>query len=253
MSDSENLKKKRKDKKEKKVPDEILQIGPAIPSDWEEPEDDRPDPRYLRNCCKGLVLGPSNCGKTNALVQMFIMGMPKFDRLYLCLAMPDQKAYNFLREKLEHLVDEGIIEIFEYETIKEMPSIKDMDKRYNNLVVFDDMMEEKDADKKISGFFSKGRHNHVSTFYLSQMLSGREVQIPKSAKRNTDYIFLFGGIPQDDLDSICKNTPCGLDPKSFKKVYAMATKKKYDFLLIDRDPTIEEYRIRRNLTDAIII
>ena len=42
------------------------------------------------------------------------------------------------------------------------------DRSVNNLIILDDMMDEAMQDKRISHFFTRGRHDNISVIYLTQ-------------------------------------------------------------------------------------
>ena len=44
------------------------------------------------------------------------------------------------------------------------------DSSVNNLIILDDMMDEAMQDKRISHFFTRGRHDNLSVIYLTQNL-----------------------------------------------------------------------------------
>ena len=44
------------------------------------------------------------------------------------------------------------------------------DRSVNNLIILDDMMDEAMQDKRISHFFTRGRHDNLSVIYLTQNL-----------------------------------------------------------------------------------
>ena len=44
------------------------------------------------------------------------------------------------------------------------------DRSVNNLIILDDMMDEAMQDKRISNFFTRGRHDNLSVIYLTQNL-----------------------------------------------------------------------------------
>ena len=80
-----------------------------------------------------------------------------------------------LNENASEIAGEGIIEFIT--DIDEAPSVEDLDGSINNLVVYDDVMLDK--QKKPARIFSRGRHKHSENitvisdhfWYLSVALS----------------------------------------------------------------------------------
>ena len=97
-------------------------------------------PNYIRM----IIIGPSGSGKTQLLLTL-IMKYLKWDKLYLIApSVDDQHCYQILKE-----YNENASEIAEEEVIKfiididEAPIIEDIDAGVSNLVVYDDVMLDK--------------------------------------------------------------------------------------------------------------
>ncbi len=78
-----------------------------------------------------------------------------------------QEFFDKVHEKLEKKYKEPI-EIAHFSSNKsDIVQVDDLDKEYQNLIIYDDFVTEKDEDLIID-FFIKGRKKNVSVIYLIQ-------------------------------------------------------------------------------------
>ena len=106
----------------------------------------------LPNSIRAIIIGPSGSGKTQLLLNL-IMRWMKWDRLFLIApSVDDQRCYEVLKdfnENASEIKGENVIEFIT--DIDDAPSVEDLDGEINNLVVYDDLMLDK--QKTQLGYF----------------------------------------------------------------------------------------------------
>lgn len=199
----------------------------------------------LPNSVRAVICGPSNCGKTNALLSLITHpnGL-RFENVYVYSKSLNQPKYQFLKRLLESV--EGVQHYYfnEHEDV-----IKPEEARPNSLMIFDDVACEKQDNMK--AFFCMGRHRDVDCFYLCQTY----VRIPKHLVRdNTNLLLLFR---QDEINlKHIYNDHVNSDMvyTQFKKLCAACwNDNKYCFVVIDKDSQLNEGRYRKGFDCFITI
>jgi GTPase SAR1 family protein len=180
-----------------------------------------------------LVVGSSGSGKSNTVINL-IYNMPNyFYSISIITKNADEPLYNFLKKKLG---DSVCI----YEGLDDIPPLDSYDKSVPHLVIFDDLVLEKNQDKIIE-YFVRGRKLNISTVYISQSY----FRTPKTIRANINYLILKKISSNRDLGLILNDYSLGVSKEQLYSIYKYATKNKFDFLLIDIDAP-EEERFRHN-------
>ena len=111
----------------------------------------------LPNSIRAIIIGPSGSGKTQLLLNL-IMRWMKWDKLYLIAPRVDsQRYYEVLKDFNDNastITGESVIEFIT--DIDEAPSIDDIDGSVNNLVVYDDVMLDKQKKPQLGYFPESG-------------------------------------------------------------------------------------------------
>ena len=131
---------------------------------------------------RALFCGPSNCGKTNALLALLLHpNGVRFENIYIYSKSLNQPKYKFLENLIKSIV--GI----EYLPFQEHDLVVSPDKaRPNSIFIFDDIACEKQGNVK--AFYCMGRHKNVDCFYLCQSYANA----PKQRLRdNLNLIVIF--------------------------------------------------------------
>ena len=99
----------------------------------------------------------------------------------------------------------------------------------NCCVVFDDMLDSN--QKLIDPFFTRGRHNDLDVYYLSQSY----FDLPKRTIRNTSNIIILFQQTLEDVEHIYRDI-AGFDMSNdeFKSLCREAWRDPYNYLLINR-------------------
>lgn len=188
-----------------------------------------------------LAVGPSNCGKTNAVFNMlFHENGLRFENVYVFSKSLIQPKYEFLQFVLPKEIG-----YFAFDDNADV--IHPRSAKPNSIFIFDDISCEK--HNNIRDYFSMGRHNHIDTFYLGQTYS----RIPKQLIRdNANMLVLF---KQDDMNlrhiySDHVNTDMTFE--TFKLLCSLAWKDKYGFLVVSKDSDFNEGRYRKQFDSYIV-
>ena len=140
--------------------------------------------------------------------------------------------YSWLKNKFKNDVYIYINEI----------NISDIDKKYVNLVVFDDLVF---SNKKISTFFTQSRKLNVSCIFISH----RFLSIDRLLRNNLDYI-IFTKLDKREISMIYNDISLDLTLKQFH--YINNDLKKYDFIIIDKYNENNFMKIRKNFNSILI-
>lgn len=193
------------------------------------------------------IIGGSGSGKTNTLVNM-LFKMLKFEKIYLYAHDLTEDKYVFLIDHMKNLEKEYSkktgkeIKLIEYSNkIKDVVDPDKMDTKLRSVIIFDDMVLEKDQSK-IEELFIRGRKKNASIIYLSQSY----FKIPKTIRINSTY-FILNKIPTNkELRQIADDHAVGIDFKKFKEIYEGATEGPHDFFLLDKVSTELPMKYRKN-------
>ena len=121
-------------------------------------------------------------------------------------------------------------------------NFSDIDKKYVNLVVFDDLVF---SNKKISTFFTRSRKLNVSCIFISY----RFFSIDRLLRNNLDYI-IFTKLDKREISMICNDISLDLTLKQFHDINNDL--KKYDFIIIDKYNENSFMKIRKNFNSILI-
>lgn len=190
----------------------------------------------LPNTIRALLVGPSNCGKTNVMLSLIESpnGL-KFENIYIYSKSLYQPKYEYLRALITPIKGMGYFSYGNNDDVIDPDHVKP-----NSIFIFDDVACEK--QNKIRNFFTMGRHRHTSSFYLCQTYA----QIPKHLIRdNSNMIIMF---KQDDMNmKHIYNDHVGTDMSYnvFGDICRECWTEKYGFLVISKDDDVKSGRYRK--------
>lgn len=196
----------------------------------------------LPGSIRGLLVGPSNCGKTNAMITLITH--PKglcFENLYIYSKSLYQPKYEYIGKVLKPIKEIGFYTYGNNETILDPAEAKP-----NSIIIFDDVICEK--QNIIRSYFSMGRHKNIDCFYLAQTYS----RVPKQLIRdNANFIILFNQ-DQTNLKHIYSDhVSPDITFSQFLEMCAECWKEKYGFLVIDKDRDLNKGRYRKGFDKYI--
>lgn len=190
-----------------------------------------------------LITGPSNCGKTNILLNLiYNRNGIRFKNIYLYSKSIHQDKYKQLATILQGINEIGF---FPYQNCDDV--IAPSDAKPNSVVIFDDCITDK--QRFIEEYFSSGRHFQLDTIYLAQCYT----RVPKHLIRdNVNFLIIF---PQDLLNlKHIYNDHVGAD-MPFDKFYKMClyvwNDCRFNVLVINKDAERDCGRYRKGF-DTII-
>ena len=184
---------------------------------------------HIKHPFRCLISGASGGGKTNALLNL-IDRLNCFERFYLFVKLTcDDPLYDeVLVPKLQAVEEKhGTQILMEYSCdVDDLPDVGaapedgGIDSDYQNLVVFDDMLDEDNKSlKKISAYFTKMRKKNCSLVFIGQDY----FQTPKTVRRNCNLFIFTNTTSEKDLSQIHQDLAKELDFETFKKMFREAT------------------------------
>lgn len=187
-----------------------------------------------------LIIGGCGTGKTNTLMEMLHRMNNTFERIIICCADKNEPLYLNLHRQIPDGVD-----FYEHE----VPPLDEMKDCGQTLIVFDDLVLDKDQ-RPMQEYFMRGRKvgDGISCAYLSQNFHSTPVFV----RRNCDYVILKRIDDDADLVKILKHYSLGINLNKLKQLYSEATADPLSFLMIDKSlRTGPERRFREGFLNVI--
>jgi hypothetical protein len=221
-------------------------------TEWSFSQPPEPFPRVPGS---GLILGPTGSGKSSLCVQMLLQAYktPVFSRIYVFSPSVDiddlwepVKRYNrdVLRidESKEQVMwnrwdEDALIEIMERQT-KMIRHMKDNRKKYggqlvSTVIVIDDFADDSRLHKAngvLASLFTRGRHQGISCWILSQKLAA----VSLIARVNLRWMIVFRlRNLKELLDGVIHELSAITDPRTLRQMYDQATNKPFGYWFID--------------------
>ena len=215
-----------------------------------------PNPFVPRARTHMLICGTTGAGKTEFVTAMLIDDRKGDDNirlpyqrvfLYTQVITPQWeyviKVFKAMEKKLKRKI------LWHTSNLADVIPIDAIDKTYQNVVVFDDFMNERNQNVVVD-YFSRGRHMNCSCIYITQSYKKADVTIRKQCK----YFAFFKGANDDDLESMKKTfRPPGIrNNKIFIELYDEVTSGSHDFIFIDEITDQPILMFRKNLNGLLI-
>jgi ABC-type dipeptide/oligopeptide/nickel transport system ATPase component len=188
------------------------------------------------------IVAPSGSGKTNFLINLLNLFSQRdgtFNSIYIITRNKDEPLYKWL----ESVSDRIIIK----EGLENTPPLDKFDKEYNHLVVFDDLVLNKDLSKA-EQYYIRARKLNVSVIFISQSY----FKIPKVIRNNCSYMVLLKLSGHREVNIILSEFGLGVTKEQLLSIYGYATREKLQPLLIDMEADPHE-RFRKGFTEIIPI
>ena len=171
-------------------------------------------PKYENH--RHVVIGPSNVGKTYYMLKIL------------------EKISN---KKPIHIITRSPNQYPNYKTSTE---IKPINKYKGSVVIFDDMLRAKNSSQ-IDEFFTRGRHEDLDVYYISQSYFALPRQ---SIGNNSDRLILFKQTLRDVQSMYYDIGAYDMKYDEFKEMCHKAWDKKYNYLCIDMTKNKKEGKYR---------
>jgi len=188
---------------------------------------------------RSLVVAPSGSGKSNFitnLISLFCREKGTFDQIYIFCKSKDEPLYRFLCDK-----SKGLIEV--HEDLEKLPPLNELKPNEQTLIIFDDMVTDIKKHPVISEYYIRGRKRGASLMFLSQSY----YNTPKIIRQNINYCIILKLGGSRDINSLLREVSIGLTKEQLLEMYNIATKKKFDVLIINMEKSGNE-RYRKNFT-----
>lgn len=200
--------------------------------------------KLLPPSIRGIFCGPSQCGKTNALLScIFDPNGLRFQNLYIFSKSLFQPKYEMLSKVLKGIEGLGYFPYSDNDAILDPSEALD-----NSIMIFDDVAC--DRQDKIRAYFSMGRHKNVDPFYLCQTYT----RIPKHLIRdNANFLVLF---KQDEMNLrhvYDDHVNSDMSFEKFKEMCRQCWREKFGFIIISKDDEINNGRYRCGFDVNILI
>ena len=163
-----------------------------------------------------VIIGPSNVGKTYYMLKV----LEKIDNkrpIHIITRSPNQ-----------------------YPNHKTNTDIKPINKYKGSVVIFDDMLGAKNSSQ-IDEFFTRGRHEDLDVYYISQSYFALPRQ---SIRNNSDRLILFKQTLRDVQSMYYDIGAYDMKYDEFKQMCHKAWDKKYNYLCIDMTKNKKEGKYR---------
>ena len=157
--------------------------------------------------------------------------------------LSDQSPVKFI-ENFEGPCRGGIDATFS-DDVNDIPDPSENDPERKNILVFDDIMLG--PQNKAEAYYTRGRHNNVDVFYISQSY----FRLPRQTVRENANLFLFFKQDSTNLSHIYQDH-CAVDGipfDVFKNFCADVWSDKHNFVTIDLSRPISAGKYRKNLND----
>jgi hypothetical protein len=192
-----------------------------------------------------LICGESGCGKTNLLMNL-IYNYLYYNKIYIYAKDLTESKYQMLQdffEEVNETMKDKTGEDFQVSTFSsskdEIVNVDDLDKEYQNLIIFDDFVTEADQHLIID-LFIRSRKKNCSLIYLTQSY----FSTPKDIRLQCNYFIFYNISSERELSEIQRDHCLDVDKESFKKYFNKATSESYNFFLIDKKS--KDLRFRKN-------
>jgi len=200
------------------------------------------DIHHIKLPFRMLITGASGSGKTQTLLSI-IYNMPNtFENIFITTKNKDEPLYNYIDDKY----GKKGVKITDIDK-DGLPDLDKLDKTQQNLIIFDDLVGEKNQ-KPMEQYFLRARKKNASMIYITQSYYA----VPKMIRNNLSYLIVKQIASMKNLTMIGREYDLGIDKKELIEMYKYATKEKSDFLLIDLEGEPNE-RFRKNLNEVFDI
>ena len=220
---------------------DIINFYEIIPKKYlDKAENPNIDTHGIKLPFRMCVVAPSGTGKTNFLLNLlkvFSAGKGTFSTIDIVTSNKDEPLYNYLTGEFDQItVKEGM---------ESTPKLDDMDKKENHLVVWDDLVLNKNLDP-VCKYYMRARKKNCSVVFLSQSY----YDIPTFIRKNSSYLVLLdlGGSKREQT-AIMNEWSSDLDKDELKLIYNDAVSKELRPLIITGGKVAKNLKYRKGWSE----
>jgi len=186
------------------------------------------------------IVAPSGSGKTNFLlnlIKVFSQGKGTFADITIVTRNKDEPLYRFLEGEFEQIqIKEGM---------HNTPKLDDMDKEFNHLICWDDMVLSKNLEP-VCEYYMRARKKNACVIFLSQDYYG----IPKFIRKNSTYLVLLDlGGSKRERTAIMNEWAGDLDKDELNAIFNDAVSVKMRPLIITGGKVDRNKKYRKGFLD----
>ena len=212
-------------------------IYKLIPKKYLEQKHYNPNKYQMQHPHRTCIIGSSGSGKTQTLL-WHINESKNYHRIYLYAKNLEEPLYQYLIDKFEDIITYS-------NKIDDIVSVDELEKSLQNLIIFDNLITEKNL-RRVSEIFIRSRKQNCSVLFISQ----RYHAIPQDVRLNSNYFIFMSGVSGRDLINIATDQASAISNEKFKELYRKATSEG-DFLLVDKKTTDNKLKFRKNFETSI--
>ena len=182
------------------------------------------------------ISGPSQSGKSTFTHALLALKEIIFDEV------PSKIYYYYgeyspILERKPYIIAEGLPESFDHV-------------ENGSVVVLDDLMQETESSKKVTGLFTKAVH-HKNLFVINMTQNFfQRTQDSRTQRLNSQYIALFKNPSDGTQIKIISRQMYPSAPNFFSAAYMDATRRPHGYIFIDlRQETADHLRVRTNILE----
>jgi hypothetical protein len=227
--------------KKKPSKGQIVNYYNVIPSRFiEKIENNNFDSHNFEIPFRMSVAAPSGSGKTNFItncISEFCKGKGTFVSIIIITKNKDEPLYKWLESESDN--------IRIYEGLQNNPDLDKFDKKFNHLIIWDDLVLSKKVDT-ITDYFIRARKLNVSLMFLSQSY----IDIPKVIRKNSSYLVVLDlGGSKREQDYILREWGSDLEKEELRAIYNDATSQKLSPLIITGGKVDKNKKYRKSFLD----
>lgn len=205
----------------------------------------------LPNSIRCIIAGPSNCGKTNLLINLIVSkhGL-KFENIYVYSYTLWQPKYEFLRKLFQSEQQQQQLDVQYHEFSASDDVLEPKDAKPNSIIIFDDVICEKNQEI-IRKYFSLGRHKSVDSFYLTTTYA----RVGKHLIRDNCNLIIFFRQNELNLKHIYNDmgVGCHMSFERFQQFCFECWRERYGFAVIDMDSELDAGRYRKGFSNYLLL
>ena len=169
-----------------------------------------------------VIAAGTGLGKSNFIVNYIIQLQNTFEHIYIFTKDPTESIYVMMKDKIGDAMT--------LESVDKVPSLKEIKKYHQSLIIFDDFITSgKAIINRLEEYSIMARKHGFTCIYLTQSYFATPVKL----RQNVRYLTLLSLTNKRNLDMIISQLSIDVSKETIKKVVANATRFKMNVCIID--------------------